>query len=186
MLTSSRVILALVLIHFTLTQQWELGLICVSIAIVTNNLDGYLARRWDVRSKLGAEILQPACDMLFATTAVVLLIVIGHWPLWVGILLLAIAGVLQLISELAKRVPLDRFIYELKRHQSYIHPLYSGAVIYVAWLAYFFIEDGRSGDGTGTWYYAVIASLAMCSLGLNYKYGLQMVEDALYQPAISS
>lgn len=179
-LTISRVIIfAPLLVWLTLAQLWTAAFIVFGIGLLTNVLDGYLARRWEVCSKLGADILQPVCDLLFATTAVVLLIVTGHWSSWVGALLLVIAGVLQLISVLAGKMPDNRMVQMLKRHQSYIHPLYSAAVMFVAWFAYLIVENALIGSYLVGGLYWPFLLVTMLALALNYDHVERLVKSSL-------
>jgi CDP-diacylglycerol--glycerol-3-phosphate 3-phosphatidyltransferase len=88
------------------------------IAGVTDYLDGYLARRWDVSSKLGA-FLDPVADKIMVITALVMIAgdhdriaaTVGeHSALWVMIPALimigrelAISGLREWMADLGKR-----------------------------------------------------------------------------------
>lgn len=54
------------------TWHWVAGVL-FGFAAMTDWLDGYIARRWDVRSKFGA-FLDPVADKLIVITALVLLV----------------------------------------------------------------------------------------------------------------
>ncbi len=56
------------------------------LAGATDQLDGYLARRWRVQSPFGT-IADPLADRVMISTAVVLLVVLGRLP-WLALLLL--------------------------------------------------------------------------------------------------
>ena len=178
-LTVSRVVMAPLLVWLTLTQQWTAAVICFSFGITTNVLDGYLARRWNVVSKLGADILQPICDFLFAATAVTTLIVTGHWSIWVGVVTLAVAVILQMISFAASWFPNIALVRELKRHQSYIHPLYSAAVMLGAYVAYITIEVAFDVPSTFNIWLMIAFSMTGIALGANYQYVKRLVKSSL-------
>lgn len=100
------------------------------VALLTNWLDGHLARtRPHMATNRGRDLFQPVCDLVLAATTVTGLVWSGAWPWWVGVALLAVAGALQLISRFADA---NDFMRRLKRHQYYIHPLFSIIVMVVA------------------------------------------------------
>lgn len=157
---------------------WLLASVIFAIALVTNILDGYLARRWDVCSKQGADIYQPGCDLIFAAIAVWTLIDTNHWSQWIGVLLIVIAGVLQLISYLADKMPGNQMIQRLKRHQSYIHPLYSVAVMVAAWIAFLVIFDAlHEPNESGGWEWFVIV-LGLLALALNHDHVAELIKKS--------
>lgn len=53
----------------------------------TDQLDGYLARRWHVESRFG-KVADPLADRLMISTAVVMLVALGRLP-WLALVLLA-------------------------------------------------------------------------------------------------
>jgi CDP-diacylglycerol--glycerol-3-phosphate 3-phosphatidyltransferase len=63
---------------------WAWG--AFAIAGATDQLDGYLARRWQVESQFG-KVADPLADRLMISTAVVLLVALGRLP-WLALLLL--------------------------------------------------------------------------------------------------
>ncbi len=66
---------------------WGAGLFFAGAA-VTDQVDGYLARRWDVRSTFG-KVADPLADRLMIGTAVVLMWATGRIPLAAAIIVLA-------------------------------------------------------------------------------------------------
>lgn len=137
LLTLSRVfVFSPLLVIFMLNQQLFAATFTFAIGLATDWLDGFLAHKLDARTELGANILQPVCDLIFAGVGVTMLIVTDYWQIWVGVLLLAIAGILQLIHWLAGAMPNHGFIQTLKKHQTYIHPRYSVAVMIFTATAY--------------------------------------------------
>ncbi len=65
--------------------SWPAGIV-FGLAALTDQLDGYLARRWRVESSFG-KIADPLADRLMIDTAVVLLVVLDRLP-WVALIIL--------------------------------------------------------------------------------------------------
>lgn len=66
--------------------SWAAGLVFAAAA-ATDQLDGWLARRWRVESGFG-KVADPLADRLMIDTAVVLLVAYGRLP-WVALVILA-------------------------------------------------------------------------------------------------
>jgi CDP-diacylglycerol--glycerol-3-phosphate 3-phosphatidyltransferase len=66
---------------------WGAGVFFAAAAL-TDQVDGYLARRWDVRSRFGM-VADPLADRLMIGTAVVLLWATGRIPLAAALVVLA-------------------------------------------------------------------------------------------------
>jgi cardiolipin synthase len=81
LITLARIALVPVLILLLKDQDYAAALIVFVIAGVSDALDGYLAKRLNVQSRLGA-ILDPAADKLLLVSAYVMLTVLGHIPFW--------------------------------------------------------------------------------------------------------
>ncbi len=64
----------------TLGDKWLFSLVAV-FASLTDWLDGYLARRWQVVSQLGI-ILDPIADKVIIGAGVIALYVLAYVPLW--------------------------------------------------------------------------------------------------------
>jgi CDP-diacylglycerol---glycerol-3-phosphate 3-phosphatidyltransferase len=60
-------------------QNWPAGIV-FGIAGITDQIDGYLARRWGVESDFG-RIFDPLADRLMIDAAVILLYIQDHMPL---------------------------------------------------------------------------------------------------------
>lgn len=73
-LTSIRIIMIPVIIFLGVIEQYSLLILVSALTIFTDALDGFLARKWKVESKLGA-VLDALADKLLAATLLVLLIV---------------------------------------------------------------------------------------------------------------
>jgi len=80
-ITLARIALVPVLILLLKDQDYAAGLIVFVIAGASDALDGYLAKRMNVQSRLGA-ILDPVADKLLLVSAYVMLAVLGHIPFW--------------------------------------------------------------------------------------------------------
>ncbi len=89
-LTLLRFVAIPVFVSFLLADRegpsWGAGIIFV-LAALTDQLDGYLARRWRVESAFGT-IADPLADRLMIDTAVVLLVVLDRLP-WIALVILA-------------------------------------------------------------------------------------------------
>jgi CDP-diacylglycerol--glycerol-3-phosphate 3-phosphatidyltransferase len=65
--------------------SWPAGIV-FGLAALTDQLDGYLARRWRVESEFG-KVADPLADRLMIDTAVVLLVAFDRLP-WVALVVL--------------------------------------------------------------------------------------------------
>jgi CDP-diacylglycerol--glycerol-3-phosphate 3-phosphatidyltransferase len=65
--------------------SWPAGIV-FALAAITDQLDGYLARRWHVESEFG-KVADPLADRLMIDTAVVMLVVFDRLP-WVALIIL--------------------------------------------------------------------------------------------------
>jgi CDP-diacylglycerol--glycerol-3-phosphate 3-phosphatidyltransferase len=74
-------------------HSWPAGIV-FGIAGVTDQVDGYLARRWHVESDFG-RIFDPLADRLMIDAAVILLFIHDHMP-WEGVALIVGRDVLLL------------------------------------------------------------------------------------------
>jgi CDP-diacylglycerol--glycerol-3-phosphate 3-phosphatidyltransferase len=87
-LTIARIVLIPVYVWLILTcdegRSWPAAIV-FGVAGVTDQIDGYLARRWHVESKFG-KIADPLADRLMIDAAVILLIHAGRLP-WPALLI---------------------------------------------------------------------------------------------------
>jgi CDP-diacylglycerol--glycerol-3-phosphate 3-phosphatidyltransferase len=65
--------------------SWPAGIV-FALAAITDQLDGYLARRWRVESGFG-KVADPLADRLMIDVCVVLLVVYGRLP-WIALVIL--------------------------------------------------------------------------------------------------
>jgi cardiolipin synthase len=81
LITLSRIALVPVLILLLKDQNYGAALLVFVIAGVSDALDGYLAKRLNVRTRLGG-ILDPAADKLLLVSTYVMLTILGDIPFW--------------------------------------------------------------------------------------------------------
>ncbi len=80
-LTVIRILLIPFFVYFMLNDKIFWALIVFMTASLTDGLDGYIARVYDLRTRLGA-FLDPLADKLLLLTAYILLALLDHLPLW--------------------------------------------------------------------------------------------------------
>ena len=73
--------------------SWPAGIV-FGVAGVTDQVDGFLARRWRVESRFG-KIADPLADRLMIDAAVILLVVYGRLP-WAGLVVIGARDLLLL------------------------------------------------------------------------------------------
>jgi len=81
LITLSRIALVPVLILLLKDQDYGAALLVFLVAGASDALDGFLAERLNVKTRLGA-ILDPAADKLLLVSAYVMLTILGHIPFW--------------------------------------------------------------------------------------------------------
>ncbi|MCC7386645.1 MAG: CDP-diacylglycerol--glycerol-3-phosphate 3-phosphatidyltransferase [Deltaproteobacteria bacterium] len=65
-----------------------IGAMIFAAASVTDAIDGWIARRWNLTSVLG-KFLDPLADKLLVLAALLMLLDLGRMPVWVALVLLA-------------------------------------------------------------------------------------------------
>jgi CDP-diacylglycerol--glycerol-3-phosphate 3-phosphatidyltransferase len=75
------------------SHSWPAGIL-FGVAGVTDQVDGFLARRWHVESRFG-KIADPVADRLMIDAAVVLLVAYGRLP-WAGLAVIVARDLLLL------------------------------------------------------------------------------------------
>jgi CDP-diacylglycerol--glycerol-3-phosphate 3-phosphatidyltransferase len=76
-------------------HSWPAGII-FGIAGITDQIDGFLARRWRVESEFG-KVADPLADRLMIDAAVILLFIADHMP-WVGLVIIVGRDLLLLLG----------------------------------------------------------------------------------------
>src|SRR3954465_6201432 len=77
------------------SPSWPAGIV-FGVAGVTDQIDGYLARRWHVESEFG-KIADPLADRLMIDAAVILLVAYGRLP-WLGLVVILARDLLLLVG----------------------------------------------------------------------------------------
>ena len=84
MITVLRFLLVPAVVYCLLTVQWQLAFAGFVVAGVSDAVDGFVARHFNQRSKLGA-YLDPMADKLLLVSVFVMLGYMGELPLWLVI-----------------------------------------------------------------------------------------------------
>jgi cardiolipin synthase (CMP-forming) len=85
LLTILRFCLVPVVIVAIVNQQWMIAFVSFVIAGVTDGIDGFVARHFDMRTELGA-YLDPLADKALLVSIYITLAVVGVVPSWIAIL----------------------------------------------------------------------------------------------------
>ena len=85
-ITISRLVILPFIVYFMLTRQRLLAFGLMLISLLSDGLDGYLARRLNQESRLG-KFLDPLCDKIFLAAVLITLLYLGIVPLWAVILI---------------------------------------------------------------------------------------------------
>lgn len=83
-LTISRLFLLPFIVYFLLTRRTTIAFFIMCFSLLTDVIDGYIARRWHQVSHLG-ELLDPLCDKISLAVILATLVVIRSIPLWAAI-----------------------------------------------------------------------------------------------------
>lgn len=90
-LTFFRILLVPVLVVVLLTKfegKEFVGLGLFLLAALTDFLDGFIARRWGLVTRLG-KLLDPAADKILTSAAFISLVEMGHAPAWMVVIIVA-------------------------------------------------------------------------------------------------
>jgi CDP-diacylglycerol--glycerol-3-phosphate 3-phosphatidyltransferase len=109
-LPNSLTVLRILLVPVMVALLWEeptfneckVAMSIFVFAMITDIVDGWLARKWDLVSPIGA-YLDPLADKLMVTTVLVMLVALGRAPAWIVVILLcrelAITGLRGIASQ---------------------------------------------------------------------------------------
>lgn len=78
-----RILLVIPIVFSLQSEDFLLALILIVIAGLSDGLDGYLARRFDWRTRLGG-LLDPLADKLLAVTVILTLTFMDLTPIWLA------------------------------------------------------------------------------------------------------
>lgn len=85
--TSVRIVAAPVILGVLLGHHWAVGAGMFMVAAATDFIDGRLARRWEVTTKLGS-FLDTTADKLLVSTTLIGLLAVGRVSPWVTFVIL--------------------------------------------------------------------------------------------------
>ena len=80
-ITVSRLVLLPFIVYFLLADQRVVAFFIMLISLLSDGLDGYLARKLHQESRLG-KFLDPLCDKIFLAAVLLTLLYIRAVPLW--------------------------------------------------------------------------------------------------------
>src|SRR3970040_1587860 len=81
LITIARIALAPVLILLLKDEEYAASLAVFVIAGISDGLDGYIAKRFHLESRLGS-ILDPLADKTLLVSSYVMLMLLNHLPFW--------------------------------------------------------------------------------------------------------
>ena len=84
MITILRLLLVPAVVYCLLAMQWQLAFAGFVVAGISDGVDGFVARRFNQRSRLGG-YLDPLADKLLLVSVFVVLGFMGELPLWLVI-----------------------------------------------------------------------------------------------------
>ena len=87
LISGLRIILVVPLVWLIVSYRYEAALLVFAVAGVSDAVDGFLARRFDWRSRLGG-MLDPVADKLLLIACFVSLGWVGALPLWLVVLVI--------------------------------------------------------------------------------------------------
>ena len=85
LISIGRLILVPVVVLMILQGRWQLAFLCFVVAGVSDAVDGFIAKRFDMRTELGAYI-DPLADKALLVSIYVTLSAVGAIPVWLVIL----------------------------------------------------------------------------------------------------
>jgi len=88
LLTILRIVFVPVIVILLIQGQYGKGLVCLAVAGITDGLDGFLARRWNQKTAIGA-FLDPIADKTLVISVFATLGVIGLVPAWLSVVVIS-------------------------------------------------------------------------------------------------
>jgi CDP-diacylglycerol---glycerol-3-phosphate 3-phosphatidyltransferase len=86
--TGSRIVLAPVVMLLVLEEEFTAAAIVFAVAAATDYADGWLARRWNVTSRLGS-FLDTTADKVLVTAALIALVSVSRASPWLATIIIA-------------------------------------------------------------------------------------------------
>lgn len=87
LLTLSRIVMVPVVVVLLNAQEYSYALLIFTLAGVTDGLDGWIAKKYQLESALGA-MLDPIADKLLLASTYTMLAVLGDIPFWLLVLVI--------------------------------------------------------------------------------------------------
>lgn len=113
-LTYSRIIVVLPLVYMILEDRmsaYQIALALFTFAAISDFLDGYLARLWNVGSGMG-RLLDPVADKMVVAAALIALVHTDHASVWPTILIifreLFVSGLREFLIERRVMLPVSK------------------------------------------------------------------------------
>ncbi len=88
LITVARLLSVPLLIFLLMNADWKSAAVLFVLAGISDGVDGFIARHFDQRSKLGA-YLDPVADKLLLVSVFVVLAVMGQLPAWLALLVVS-------------------------------------------------------------------------------------------------
>jgi cardiolipin synthase len=82
-----RIALVVPIILLIIDSRYAFALSLCFVAGFSDGVDGYLAKRFDWRTRIGA-LLDPIADKFLVASTFIVLVYTGHIPLWLGVLVI--------------------------------------------------------------------------------------------------
>ncbi len=82
-----RIALVIPILLLIINARYGSALALCFVAGFSDGVDGYLAKRFDWRTRVGA-LLDPIADKLLVAGTFIVLVYTGHIPLWLGVLVI--------------------------------------------------------------------------------------------------
>jgi len=86
-ITISRLVVLPFIVYFLIKDQRIIASVIMLISLLSDGVDGYIARRFDQETELG-KILDPLCDKIFLAVILITLLVIDSIPIWIVIIII--------------------------------------------------------------------------------------------------
>ncbi len=99
-LTILRVLMIPFFVYFLLTEHMAIAAVLFIVASLTDYLDGYLARKYQLITNFG-KFMDPLADKLLVTSALVGFVELGLLPAWVVIVILSREFIVSIFRAIA-------------------------------------------------------------------------------------
>ena len=87
MISMLRIVLTIPAVWLFATDKWVLGLIILGICVISDWLDGYVARKTHEVSDFG-KLIDPLADKVVATGMIILMVIRMDFPIWFLLILI--------------------------------------------------------------------------------------------------